>query len=125
MVCDFNLPLVSWPTEGVAGDGAPVDDRKAAEKFISFSDEHCLTQIVTEPTREMNILDLIFTNNEKIIHDCEVHNTSLSDHRMIILGMLQLIVPAIAPPERSNYYFFCLQRGLERTIRRFGVDCLK
>ena len=59
MVGDFYFPIVGWTTATTAEDG------RATEKLESFCDKHCLMQIVTEPTRDMNTIDLIFMKNEE------------------------------------------------------------
>ena len=81
----------------------PANDRIVAAWLVGFSAKHCLMHIVTNSTREINTFDLIFTNNSEIIPDCEERNMKLSDHRMIVFGMLQLKAPAIPPTEGKNY----------------------
>jgi hypothetical protein len=41
---------------------------------IDLVEEHCLQQCVTEPTREKNILDLVLTTNENLVHKVDVMN---------------------------------------------------
>ena len=48
---------------------------------IDLVEEHCLQQCVTEPTREKNILDLVLTTNENLVHKVDVMN-GMSDHQM-------------------------------------------
>ena len=40
-------------------------------------------QLINEPTRERNILDLSFTTDQKCINSHEVYNPHISDHFLI------------------------------------------
>ena len=67
---DFNLPHASWP-EGLPKSGATVSERQMLNALNEFSNELYLSQIVTKPThKDGNILDLVFVNNQSLIHDC-------------------------------------------------------
>ena len=46
-------------------------------------DEFGLIQIIEEPTREENTLDLIYTNKTSMIMSVESTKSSLSDHNRI------------------------------------------
>jgi hypothetical protein len=50
---------------------------------IDLVEEYCLQQCVTEPTREKNILDLVLTTNENLVHKAAVMD-GMSDHQMIV-----------------------------------------
>jgi hypothetical protein len=78
---DFNLPNVCWSTESIYG--GTTDDRKQAEYIFSLTNSWCLNQKIKEPTREKNILDLFWVNNEEIIDTIEVTPTAISDHNII------------------------------------------
>jgi hypothetical protein len=78
---DFNMPNVTWP-QGVIYGGAETV-RSQARHLIEFSEKYMLDQIVLQPTRENNILDLLFCNSEAIIR-YEVHDTLVSDHRLVL-----------------------------------------
>jgi hypothetical protein len=54
-----------------------------SELFRFSSDKHSLQQCVTEPTREKNILDLVLTTNENLVHKVDVMD-GMSDYQMII-----------------------------------------
>jgi hypothetical protein len=82
MVGDFNLPHVCWQ-QVKAVHGGTNQDRTQAELLFVFSDQWCLNQMIDTPTRGSNILDLIFTNNDELIHEITVNKTILSDHNLI------------------------------------------
>merc|ERR1711989_159248 len=46
-------------------------------------DKHHLVQMIEEPTRKENTLDLIFTNNPEIITQLDISKTIMSDHNII------------------------------------------
>ena len=82
---DFNLPHIQWP-EGSPANGCPRDEKEMAELLYDFCSEQILTQIVNKPTHyQGNILDLILTNNESLIHEYEIIPTlrSISHHSMV------------------------------------------
>merc|ERR1711867_45448 len=53
---------------------------------LVLCNEHCLTQIIDEPTRRENTLDLFFTNETSLITDVEVNKSTKSDHSKIELS---------------------------------------
>ena len=80
---DFNLPRIRWTSPG----GLEVGDRDTSQEaqLAKFAAEHLLSQQVRSPTRAHNILDLFFTNNERMVVDVRVEETSLSDHRLVMV----------------------------------------
>lgn len=78
---DFNLPIIDWSLDLIKGGSS--SDRSQALHLQAFVQDFFLTQIITMPTRQNNILDLFFTNNEDIIYNYEVDITNLSDHNLI------------------------------------------
>ena len=82
---DFNLPHTSWP-ECSPKEGSTWKEAEMITTIQELCDEFMLTQIVTEPTHyQGNILDLIFTNNESLIHSCTTTPTlmSISHHHLV------------------------------------------
>ena len=61
----------------------PQYGKEINKKLIDIVNENELTQVVREPTRGNNILDLIFTTNPGLISSVEVH-PDMSDHNAII-----------------------------------------
>ena len=71
---DFNLPW--WGT----GANMPGSHRI----FVDCFEENFLQQLVCEPTRGSNILDLILANESDLVHSLEVGEClGNSDHNMI------------------------------------------
>merc|ERR1711888_570967 len=51
--------------------------------LIEVCEDQCLVQIIEEPTRGGNTLDLIFTNEISLIKDIEVNKSNKSDHSRV------------------------------------------
>ena len=90
---DFNFPFVKWirdTSNGCRWEIKPnscskIDEKSQFNSLISLFDKYNLVQVVEEPTREKNTLDLIFTNDINIFTDIEVTKSNLSDHNLIEL----------------------------------------
>ena len=77
-------------------------EKRQALRLLDFIDEHCLAQVIEKPIRE-NILDLILTNNEDLVHSTGVDDLGISDHRMLRAALrFQKAVPH-ATKESSNF----------------------
>ena len=63
---------------------SPTQTCKLSTEFCDTINDHSLDQLVSEPTRDGNILDLLLTNTTGIIHDVEVvEGIHGSDHEAI------------------------------------------
>merc|ERR1711888_103646 len=51
--------------------------------LMEVCDDPCLVQIIEESTRGENTLDLIFTNEVRLIKDIEVNKSNKSDHSRV------------------------------------------
>ena len=77
---DFNLPGIDWDNEVVNPKAA---NKSQCELLLSSLDTHALAQIHKEPTREVNILDLLIANRPGLIkfsHSVPV----ISDHCAVV-----------------------------------------
>ena len=61
---DFNCPDINWENLTVRSN-AP--DREIQQALIDITTEHRLKQVHNQPTRQDNILDLVFTNNQSLV----------------------------------------------------------
>jgi hypothetical protein len=110
IVGDFNLPMMKW--DSCSTTEARNQDQ---DKFLDFVDRHFLIQMITEPTRGDNVLDLVLTNRPHYIVESNVSDTLLSDHRLVevVLGFnitnLTPCTPEITEPFtfRSVDYHKC------------------
>ena len=80
---DLNFPLINWDLENIYGGAA--DMRTQAQALLEFANDFCLNQVINTPTRGNNILDIVMTNSEDVLHDIEVNKSNLSDHNIITL----------------------------------------
>ena len=90
---DFNLPKFSWE------DNIPTlkQDCKYLSLYSDFADmlaDHNLTQMVTEPTRYENVLDLFLTNDSTLVNKVEII-PGFSDHDIVYTEVS--IKPQILP----------------------------
>ena len=69
-----------------------------AGSLLNLTSHTCLNQQVFEPTRNCNILDLIFCL-DNIINSITISNTFLSDHRVIYA---ETLIPVHEPSTSSD-----------------------
>ena len=77
---DFYCPDIDWTNLSVNTDAT---DKKVQQRLIDTTSEHGLNQIHDNPTRDDNILDLVFTNNPFLIKSSR-NAPGISDHDIII-----------------------------------------
>ena len=75
---DFNCPNINWEQQTATGP-----DREIQQELMSF---HNLTQVHNQPTREGNLLDLVFVSNPTLVKSL-TNVPGISDHDMIITDM--------------------------------------
>ena len=76
---DFNLPGWDWASETIKPKCSRVDIHNRVKEI--FCDNN-LMQLVKEPTRETNTLDLLVTNNPTLINRTQVL-PGISDHDVV------------------------------------------
>lgn len=77
---DFNCPDIDWENH-IVPPGAP--ERLVQQKLVALAEEYGLHQVQEEPTRERNILDLVFTTNPTLLK-ASVSTPGISDHSIVI-----------------------------------------
>ena len=78
---DFNFPNIQWDQSSQTSvTGKPTE---AEELFLTFLEDNLLCQYITQPTRDMNILDLFLTNNPNLVLQSNSTPTPLSDHNIV------------------------------------------
>ena len=78
---DWNLPDINWETNSITGHQYP---KPINETFIDMMNVCNLEQIVDFPTRNNNILDILFTNNTTLITSSK-DIPGISDHTAIAI----------------------------------------
>lgn len=79
---DFNLPRMRWP-EGEVLTGGLLDEQRQGHLLLDLANTLMLSQYITKPTRGINTLDLVFTNNHELFLHYSVTPTIISDHNII------------------------------------------
>jgi len=75
---DFNFPSITW--DSISTSPSP---SASAHRLLNFMQENFMCQYISTPTRNNNILDLVISDSDRLIHHTEVQPTSLSDHNII------------------------------------------
>ena len=79
MAGDYNFPDWDWQHNTIKQGCKHVH---LHQRFKTLLDTNCLEQLVVEPTRENNTLDLVITNNTRLVDKIEVI-PGLSDHDIV------------------------------------------
>ena len=88
---DFNFPFITWKRdteddyrwEEKKECNSGSQEKEQFEMLNELSNKYQLTQIVTEETRGKNTLDLVYTNETKIVNEVTTIKTHYSDHKRI------------------------------------------
>ena len=78
---DFNCPDIDWQSLTVK-QNAP--DREVQQALIDVAIDFNLTQVHEKPTREDNLLDLVFTTNPTLIKSSS-NTPGISDHDIVVV----------------------------------------
>ena len=78
---DFNLPSIQWTENYVKAN--PQYGYELNDAFIEFVNDKNLSQVVSEPTRFDNTLDLFLTTSPSMVTSCTVKN-GMSDHSCVV-----------------------------------------
>ena len=95
IVGDFNIPCIDW-TDNTATDST-------GDYLLEFVNELGLHQFVHEPTREHNILDLIFCNRLELVSNVTVHESFSSGDHSYLTFELEVRTPNRSGKPYANY----------------------
>ena len=98
---DFNFPDIIWDTLSLK-KGAKYPN--VSRRFIEIIQDHSLEQLVTEPTRGRNILDLFLTTHPTLVNKVTM-TPGISDHDGIPMTDLSTKPKTNRPPPRKIYQF--------------------
>ncbi len=94
---DFNLRDINWDTLEASSESSKL--------FLQTLDDNDLYQLVSEPTRGNNLIDLVITGNPDMIDNVQVEEPfSTSDHRRTDVT-LKVVVPRIESAPRKIYLY--------------------
>jgi len=92
---DFNYPDIDWDT---------MYHNNSSSNFVDLVLDNFLNQHVNEPTRDKNVLDLVFTSEEAMIEDLEVkEHFSTSDHNIICFNLISKTDMPLSNVIKYNY----------------------
>ena len=92
---DFNTPYVNWNTT------SPTSSCKPSAQLCEIVLDSAIEELVTEPTRRGNLLDLVLTNNAEIVDNIQVvEELEGSDHCMVNFCITNLLRHPHSQPVR-------------------------
>ena len=77
---DFNCPNINWENHSVAPRSP---QREVQQMLITIAEKYNLHQVHEQPTREGNLLDLVFTTNPTLLK-ASVSIPGVADHDMVV-----------------------------------------
>ncbi|MPC32333.1 hypothetical protein E2C01_025644 [Portunus trituberculatus] len=78
---DFNFPFLKWPERILTGSTST--EKSQAKLLLDIINSSFLVQVINEPTRGKNIIDLLFINNSDAIDSISAEKTIYSDHNLL------------------------------------------
>ena len=106
---DFNFPELDWGKPEEIDPGHP---------FIECINNNFLTQLVTDPTRGKNYLDLVLSSEEGLVENITVRESlETSDHQMI---NFELICRTHAQKRKTKNY--CYFKANYENIREYATS---
>ena len=97
---DFNCPGIDWCSGNLTESHVSLLFR---ESLIEFAQDFLLEQIILEPTRGDNILDLCFISHPSFINQYKIVS-GFSDHEVVIIEIFYNI-PINKRPKKCVYYY--------------------
>merc|ERR1711874_829257 len=70
---------------------ATQDEKIQFQRLNNISKEQNMVQIIEEPTGERNTLDLMYTNEIKIVTNIDVNKSAISDHNRVEISTTYII----------------------------------
>jgi hypothetical protein len=102
---DFNYPGINWET----GETLTATEGQ----FFELINDCFLIQHVTEPTRDKNVLDLVFTTEKGMFENLEIKDPiGKSDHNTLVW---ELVTQTVIP--QNNVMSFSYHRGNYQGMR--------
>ena len=102
VVGDLNLPKFTW-VDCEPSIKPDCSCKCVYDSFVAILDDYNLVQIVTEPTRRDNVLDLILTSNPTLVSKVECI-PGLSDHDIVLAEVA--IKPVQAKQQRRKIHLY-------------------
>ena len=121
---DFNLGGINWQDQSI-NQGTCISPKNLSEQLIDIANDFDLDQMVTEPTRKNNILDLFFTNNATLVEKSTLV-PGLSDHEGIAMITININPKRCRQkPHKVYLYNKADMESIRSEISDFGEDFIK
>jgi hypothetical protein len=98
LVGDFNCPNINWEQQTATGP-----DREIQQELADLMSFHNLAQVHNQPTREGNLLDLVFVSNPTLVKS-STNVPGISDHDIIITDMETRVYHQKSKPRKCFIY---------------------
>ncbi|KAK3091517.1 hypothetical protein FSP39_020434 [Pinctada imbricata] len=95
---DFNCPNINWNNQT-----ANTPDREIQQELVDITSANGLTQIHDKPTRENNLLDLVFVSNPTLVKS-SLNVPGISDHDIIITDFETKVQHQKTKPRKCYMY---------------------
>ncbi|XP_072051753.1 uncharacterized protein [Amphiura filiformis] len=119
---DFNLGDINWTDQSIRPGPNP---RSVCQQLIDIANNFNLEQVVNKPTRNQNILDLFFVNNETLVEKSCVF-PGISDHDGIPIITMNLSPKRCKQKPKKIYLFHKANlEGMKCELREFGDEFVK
>ena len=105
---DFNYPNIDWIN---------VDADSCSRHFLDMVNDSYLTQHVTRPTRDSDILDLVLTTEPNMISEVEVREHLANCDHNILAWKIDCNASVVLTINKSSYVF--LKGNYEATWQVF------
>ena len=91
-VGDYNFPFIQWPSRRIYSREEEPEhmssEKQQGKMLLDWSDKNFMEQFINTPTRKGNILDLVFTNSNRLINDYStIVNSKFSDHNILKIDL--------------------------------------
>ncbi len=97
VVSDFNVSTINWSNTG------PSLPSPVSTLLVNIVQDNFLSQLISEPTRDKNILDLVLTTSTDYVQDLCV-GKPFSDHNLITFRLN--CTPYKTKPPKHEFYFY-------------------
>ncbi|CAG2222065.1 unnamed protein product [Mytilus edulis] len=121
MAADFNLPDWDWKTKSLKPN---TQHTNIHHKFTDILDDHGLQQMVEEPTRESNALDLIIPNFPNSFNKVETI-PGISDHDIVFAELNTILSKQTKKPKKISLYKQTKWENIKENLKMINRGQLK
>jgi hypothetical protein len=118
---DFNLPSIEWGTHSSYVKPSPQYCKTVNDLGLELVNTTGLTQVVQEPTRGNNILDLMFVLSPDMVKDTSII-PGIGDHEAVCLKYDCQIKRVFRPPRKVLLFSRMNTDRIRQEIRRFQTN---